>query len=145
MRDTDEVGPALNPAPGLQDVHQLVAEVAAAGVTVEVETKGDLASVPDGVSLAAYRIVQEALTNVVRHASPAQAHVSLKIGDGEVVLEVTDDGAGRAGAPAPASGGHGTIGMHERAVLYGGELVAGPRPEGGWRVAAHLPYPVVDR
>jgi signal transduction histidine kinase len=146
LRDTDDDGPALNPAPGLPDVHQLVAEVAAAGVTVEVHTEGDLASVPDGVSLAAYRIVQEALTNVVRHASPAQAHVSLKIGDGLVVIEVTDDGASRAaGAPAPASGGHGTIGMHERAVLYGGELVAGPRPEGGWRVAARLPCPELDR
>ncbi len=147
LRDTDEVGPALDPAPGLPDVHQLVAEVAAAGVTVEVHTEGDLASVPDGVSLAAYRIVQEALTNVVRHASPTQARVSVTIGDGEVVLEVTDDGAtgtaARAAAPAP--GGHGTIGMRERAALYGGELVAGPRPEGGWRVAARLPYAVVDR
>ena len=146
LRDVDDVGPALNPAPGLPDVHQLVAEVAAAGVTVEVHTDGDLASVPDGVSLAAYRIVQEALTNVVRHASPAQAHVSLKIGDGQVVIEVTDDGAGRAaGAAMPGSGGHGTIGMHERAALYGGELVAGPQPEGGWRVVAHLPYAVADR
>jgi signal transduction histidine kinase len=147
LRDVDDVGPTLNPAPGLQDVHQLVAEVAAAGVTVEVQTEGDLASVPDGVSLAAYRIVQEALTNVVRHASAAQAHVSVRIGDGEVVLGVTDDGASRAaaGAAAPASGGHGTIGMRERAALDGGELVAGPRPEGGWRVAARLPYAVIDR
>jgi signal transduction histidine kinase len=147
LRDTDEVGPALDPAPGLPDVHQLVAEVAAAGVTVEVHTEGDLASVPDGVSLAAYRIVQEALTNVVRHASPTQARVLVTIGDGEVVLEITDDGAtgtaARAAAPTP--GGHGTIGMRERAALYGGELVAGPRPEGGWRVAARLPYKVVDQ
>ncbi|HET6920775.1 MAG TPA: sensor histidine kinase [Jiangellaceae bacterium] len=146
LRDTDDDGPALNPAPGLQDVHQLVAEVAAAGVTVEVHTEGDLASVPDGVSLATYRIVQEALTNVVRHASPTHARVSVTIGDGEVMVEVTDDGAtgpvARAGAPM--SGGHGTIGMRERAALYGGELTAGPRPEGGWRIAAHLPYAVVD-
>ena len=147
LRDTDEVGPALDPAPGLPDVHQLVAEVAAAGVTVEVHTEGDLASVPDGVSLAAYRIVQEALTNVVRHASPTQARVLVTIGDGEVVLEVTDDGATRtaARAAAPTPGGHGTIGMRERAALYGGELVAGPRPEGGWRVAVRLPYAVVDQ
>jgi signal transduction histidine kinase len=147
LRAADDVEPELTPAAGLHDVHQLVAEVAAAGVTVEVHTEGDLASVPDGVSLAAYRIVQEALTNVVKHASPAQAHVSVGIADGQVVLEVTDDGASRAAtrAAAPASGGHGTIGMRERAALYGGELVAGPRPEGGWRIAARLPYPVVDR
>ncbi|MET0521492.1 MAG: sensor histidine kinase [Jiangellaceae bacterium] len=147
LRDRDDAGPALDPAPGLQDVHQLVAEVAAAGVTVEVHTEGDLASVPDGVSLAAYRIVQEALTNVVRHASPTQARVLVTIGGGDVVLDVTDDGASRAPvrAAAPVSGGHGTIGMHERAALYGGELVAGPRPEGGWRVAARLPYAVVDQ
>jgi signal transduction histidine kinase len=147
LRDRDDVGPALDPAPGLQDVHQLVAEVAAAGVTVEVHTEGDLASVPGGVSLAAYRIVQEALTNVVRHASPTQARVLVTIGGGDVVLDVTDDGASRApvGAAAPVSGGHGTIGMRERAALYGGELAAGPRPEGGWRVAARLPYAVVDQ
>jgi signal transduction histidine kinase len=147
LRDTDDVGPALAPAAGLRDVHRLVAEVAAAGVTVEVHTEGDLASVPDGASLAAYRIVQEALTNVVRHTSPAQAHLSVRIGDGEVVLEVTDDGATGTAASetASASAGHGTIGMRERAALYGGELTAGPRPEGGWRVAARLPYAVVHR
>ncbi|MGH9248406.1 MAG: sensor histidine kinase, partial [Acidimicrobiales bacterium] len=147
LRAEDEAEPELAPAAGLHDVHQLVAEVAAAGVTVEVHTEGDLASVPDGVSLAAYRIVQEALTNVVQHASPAQAHVSVRIGDGKVVLEVTDDGTTGAVAreTAPASGGHGTIGMRERAALYGGELTAGPRPEGGWRVAVRLPYAVVDQ
>ena len=147
LRDTDDVGPALAPAAGLRDVHRLVAEVAAAGVTVEVHTEGDLASVPGGVSLAAYRIVQEALTNVVRHTSPAQAHLSVRIGDGEVVLEVTDDGATGTAAreTASAAAGHGTIGMRERAALYGGELTAGPRPEGGWRVAARLPYAVVHR
>ena len=124
LRAADEVEPALAPAAGLHDLHQLVAEVAAAGVTVEVHTEGDLASVPDGVSLAAYRIVQEALTNVVRHASPARAHVSVRIASGEVVLDVTDDGAARptASETAPASAGHGTIGMRERAALYGGEL-----------------------
>jgi signal transduction histidine kinase len=125
----------------------LVAEVAAAGVTVEVHTEGDLASVPDGVSLAAFRIVQEALTNVVRHASPARAHVSVRVGDGEVVLEIADDGATWPAAreTVPASAGHGTIGMRERAALYGGELTARPRPEGGWRVAARLPYAVMDQ
>jgi signal transduction histidine kinase len=146
LRDADEAGAALAPVPGLRDVHRLVAEVAAAGVTVEVHTEGDLGGVPDGVSLAAFRIVQEALTNVVRHASPAQARLSVRIGDGAVVLDVVDDGAGVAvRAAAPASAGQGTIGMHERAALYGGELTAGPRPGGGWRVAARLPCAAVDR
>jgi signal transduction histidine kinase len=146
LRDADEAGAALAPVPGLRDVHRLVAEVAAAGVTVEVHTEGDLGGVPDGVSLAAYRIVQEALTNVVRHASPAQARLSVRIGDGAVVLDVVDDGAGVAvRAAAPASAGQGTVGMHERAALYGGELTAGPRPGGGWRVAARLPCAAVDR
>ncbi len=147
LRDADEAAPAWAPAPGLGDVHRLVAEVAAAGISVEVHTEGDPAGVPDGVSLAAYRIVQEALTNVVRHASSARARLSVRIGDGEVVLDVADDGDAwvAARAAAPTSPGHGTIGMRERAALYGGELTAGPRPEGGWRVAARLPYAAVGR
>jgi signal transduction histidine kinase len=144
LRDTDNGAPALAPAPGLPDVHRLVAEVAAAGVTVEVQAEGDLTAVPDGVSLTAYRIVQEALTNVVRHASPARAHLSVTVRDGEVMLEVVDDGA-VALTTAAARGGHGMIGMRERAAMYGGEFAAGPRPGGGWRVVARLPYPGVQR
>jgi signal transduction histidine kinase len=108
---------------------------------------GDVTRQWRDAATAAYRIVQEALTNVVRHASPGQAHVLVKIGDGDVALEVTDDGATRPAVreTAPASAGHGTIGMRERAALYGGELVAGPRPEGGWRVTARLPFPEVAR
>jgi signal transduction histidine kinase len=145
LRDAEDAGPALAPAPGLADVHRLVAEVAAAGVTVDVHTDGEFAAVPDGVSLAAYRIVQEALTNVVRHASPARAQLTLAVGDGAVVLEVVDDGAPVAGTAAATSGGHGTVGMRERAALYGGDLTAGPRPGGGWRVAARLPYEAAQR
>jgi signal transduction histidine kinase len=151
LRDADDGGPARSPAPApaprLQDVHRLVAEVAAAGVSVEVHTTGDLAAVPDGVSLAAYRIVQEALTNVVRHASPARARLTVANGDGAVVLDVIDDGepARAARTASPIATGHGIIGMRERAMLYGGELTSGPRPEGGWRVRARLPYAVVDQ
>jgi signal transduction histidine kinase len=142
LRDVDDPVPALAPAPGLPDVHRLVAEVAAAGVTVDVYTDGDLRAVPGGVSLAGYRIVQEALTNVVRHASPARVQLTVRVGDGAVTLEVVDDGA-RVAGPVPgaagAGSGHGTIGMRERAAVYGGDLESGPRPGGGWRVAARLP------
>jgi signal transduction histidine kinase len=143
LRDADDDRPALAPAPGLPDVHRLVAEVAAAGVTVDVHTEGDLAAVPDGVSLAAYRIVQEALTNVVRHVGPARARLSVVVGDGKVVVAVTDDGDLGAAAPTGHAGrGHGVVGMRERAALYGGDLTAGPGLDGGWQVAGWLPYPV---
>jgi signal transduction histidine kinase len=140
LRDTDD-NPAMAPASRLTDVHGLVAEVAAAGVTVDVHTAGDLASVPEGVSLAAYRIVQEALTNVVRHAMPARADLQITVREDVVLLEILDDGAPTSGASPPGRRGHGMIGMRERAALYGGELDAGPRlPGGGWRVAARLPF-----
>jgi signal transduction histidine kinase len=146
LRDADDVGPVLAPAPGLRDVHRLVAEVAAAGVTVDVRTEGDLEAVPDGVSLAAYRIVQEALTNVVRHVGPGRARLSVTVGDGRVVLAVTDDGDRPAATHVAKAGhGHGLVGMRERAALYGGDLTAGPGPDGGWQVAGWLPYPAVVR
>jgi signal transduction histidine kinase len=146
LRDADDVGPALAPAPGLSDVHRLVAEVAATGVIVDVHTEGDLAEVPDGVSLAAYRIVQEALTNVVRHVGQGRAHLSVVVGDGKVVLDVTDDGDRRVATRVGQAGrGHGVVGMRERAALYGGDLTAGPGPDGGWHVAGWLPYPAVVR
>jgi signal transduction histidine kinase len=138
LRDTDEAATVLAPAPGLLDLHRLVAEVAAAGVSVDVHTEGDLGAVPGGVSLAAYRIVQEALTNVVRHAGPAHARLSVVArGDG-VRLEVSNGGGRRAAAAAGR--GHGLVGMRERAALYSGELTAGPEPDGGWQVAGWLPY-----
>jgi signal transduction histidine kinase len=83
--------------------------------------------------------VQESLTNLARHAGPARARVRLAYGAGEVVVEVTDDGRGAAAGAHPDGGGHGIAGMRERAVALGGELVAGPRPEGGFRVRARLP------
>ena len=139
LRDVDDGAPALAPAPGLVDVHRLVAQVAAAGVDVDVHAVGDLAAVPDGVSLAAYRIVQEALTNVVRHAGPTRVRLAVTVDDDRVSLEVTDQGGRRARDAAPSGAGHGTVGMRERAALYGGELSIGPGPDGGWRVAGWLP------
>jgi signal transduction histidine kinase len=141
LRDTNDDA-ATAPAPRLTDVHGLVAEVAAAGVTVDVHADGDLASAPEGVSLAAYRIVQEALTNVVRHALPARAELRITVRDDAVLLEIVDDGTPGAEASPPGHRGHGMIGMRERAVLYGGDLYAGPLPGGGWRVAARLPFAV---
>jgi signal transduction histidine kinase len=146
LRDPDEAAPALAPAPGLTDVHLLVAEVAAAGVRVDVHTDGDLTGVPDGVSLAAYRIIQEALTNVVRHAGPTSVRLTVAVDDDRVRLEVSDHGGRRATTPAgPGTSGHGTAGMRERVTLYGGELTAGPGADGGWRVAGWLPYAAVSR
>jgi signal transduction histidine kinase len=140
LRDADGAGPDLAPAPDLTRVHRLVAEVAAAGVQVEVRTEGDLAAVPAGVSLAAYRIVQEALTNVVRHVGPTRVQLTVSVDGDRVRLEVDDEGGGRIVTAAdPAGTGHGTVGMRERALLYGGELSIGPSSDGGWRVAGWLP------
>ncbi len=144
LRDVDHRPAVEEPAPGLTDLHRLVAEVAAAGVSVDVTTEGDLARVPEGVSLAAYRIVQEALTNVVRHAGPTRARLSVVVGADRVRLEVGNEANGSVAAPAePGRRRHGLAGMRERATLYGGDLTAGPGPDGGWRVAGSLPFPAV--
>jgi signal transduction histidine kinase len=134
--DTEPRG-SLTPAPGLADVEALAAEVARAGVRVEVRVEGTPAELPAGLELSAYRIVQEALTNVVRHAGPATARVAVRHAPDRVAVEVVDDG--RGGDPGGGRGGHGIAGMRERAALYGGTLEAGPRPGGGFRVAATLP------
>jgi signal transduction histidine kinase len=125
----------LAPAPGLAEVEALAAEVARAGVRVEVRIEGTPAELPAGLDLSAYRIVQEALTNVVRHAGPATANVAIRYRPGHLAVEVVDDGRGGD----PGDQGHGIPGMRERAALYGGTLDAGPLPGGGFRVAASLP------
>jgi signal transduction histidine kinase len=107
----------------------------AAGVPVELETAGDLTTLPSGVDLAAYRIVQEALTNVLTHAGPVSTRVCIRVGGGAVEVEMRDDGRGEVGAPGF---GHGLVGMRERAALYGGQGRAGPMPGGGFRVHARL-------
>jgi signal transduction histidine kinase len=110
--------------------------VRAAGVPVEVHADGDLGLLPAGVDLAAYRIVQEALTNVLKHAGPASVIVRLRLTGGALDVEVCDDGRPPV-AVAPA-GGHGLVGMTERATLYGGSVETGPLPGGGFRVHARL-------
>ncbi|HET6531693.1 MAG TPA: sensor histidine kinase [Actinoplanes sp.] len=146
LREVDQDHPELAPAPGLADLPCLVAQVVTAGVQVDVRTEGDFAAVPEGVSLAAYRIVQEALTNVVRHAGPTRVRLRVGVGEDRVRLEVSDEGGRQVSTAAvPAGAGHGTVGMRERASLYGGELSIGPGPDGGWRVAGWLPCAAVPR
>ncbi|HXT89018.1 MAG TPA: sensor histidine kinase [Trebonia sp.] len=134
--------PALAPAPGLADVDSLAAMVRRAGTPVRVDVTGDVAAVPPTAALTAYRIIQEALTNVVRHAPGADAAVHVRIGSAGVRIRVTD--TGRAPWPGGAADlmggdGHGIIGMRERAAIFGGTLEAGPLPGGGFQVTALLP------
>jgi signal transduction histidine kinase len=135
----DEVADGeLAPAPGLGDLDTLVEGVRAAGLEVDLDVRGD-DRLPAGVDLTAYRIVQEALTNVLKHAGPARAEVHIACEPGVVTIQVDDDG--RGGSSRPGDGTRlGLIGMRERVALYAGDLEVGPRAGGGWHVAATLPY-----
>jgi signal transduction histidine kinase len=133
----DEHG-AYQPAPGLADIDRLVADIDAAGIPVTLTIDGTRDDVPPGVDLTAYRIVQEALTNVLKHAGTARAAVVIGYQPGALRLEIADDGRGVNGRAT--DGGHGLLGMRERVGVYGGSLVAGPAPGGGFRVVAELPY-----
>jgi signal transduction histidine kinase len=134
----DDAGASYTPAPGLADLDRLVRDVGSAGVEVDVQREGTRTELPPGVDFTAYRIVQEALTNVLKHAGRARATVLLGYEDGALRLEVTDDGRGVNGSSDP--GGHGLMGMRERVGVYGGSFEAGPRTGGGFRVAVRLPY-----
>ena len=137
LREDDAPG-ALAPQPSIAHVETLIEDARRSGLEVTFEVEGEQRALPAGLDLAAYRIVQEALTNVRRHASASRAAVRLVYGAENIEIEVTDDG--RAGSTAePASGGHGLIGMRERAGLYGGSVLAAPRTEGGFMVRATLP------
>jgi signal transduction histidine kinase len=136
LRQEAEPSGSLAPSPGLAEVDALAADVARAGARVEVRIEGTRPELPLGLDLSAYRIVQEALTNVVRHAGPATARVRIRYAPDIVDIEVVDDGRGTGTGRAD---GHGIAGMRERAALYGGSLDVGPLPGGGFRVAARLP------
>ena len=147
LRQDSEPQGDLSPVPGLADLDSLLAEVAKAGLGVRLRVEGTPSPLPAGVDLSAYRIVQEALTNVVKHAGPARAQVVVGYRDREVTVEVTDDGRG-VGALASdgrAGVGHGLIGMRERVAAFDGDLEVGPRAGGGFRVAARLPLAVERR
>ena len=136
-------GPAaLRPQPGLSELGLLVERVTATGLPVELTVSGEPRPLPPGANLAAYRVVQEGLTNVLRHGGQAAAAVSVRWDEHLEILEITvsDDGAGAdAGLGDAARPGRGLLGLRERLGLYGGELDAGPRPGGGWRVRAVIP------
>jgi signal transduction histidine kinase len=127
--------PPLAPQPGLDQLPRLLERTRAAGLPVELHVEGTATPLPPGVDLAAYRVVQESLTNALKHAGEARATVALRYGDGRVEVTVEDDGAGGAAANG---GGHGLVGMRERVALYGGTLEAG-RGGDGFRVHAVLP------
>ena len=136
LRQDGERAPR-SPAPALARLGDLVSRASAPGLEVTAETEGTVRPLPFGVDVAAYRIAQEALTNVARHAGPATATVRITYGEEDLTVQVDDNGR-RAARPVPA-GGTGIAGMRERAAALGGELYAGPRPGGGFRIRARLP------
>jgi signal transduction histidine kinase len=144
LRQDGEPAGSLAPAPGLTDLAPLIAQVRDAGLRVWVHVEGQRGPVPPGVDLSAYRIIQEALTNVIKHSACSTASVTVCHAPGSLTLEITDHGPGAAAAGAQAatpSPGHGIIGMRERVAVFGGEFAAGPRADGGFRVFARLPIP----
>jgi signal transduction histidine kinase len=147
--DADGGGPgavdgadSLGVARGMADIGALAASMTAAGPPVTVRTTGEPGQVPEDVGLSVYRIAREALTNVLKHAGPAQAEVHLDYGE-DLEITVTDDGRGAAATlavPAAPGAGRGTTGMRERAAMLGGTFAAGPRPGGGYQVRAVIPF-----
>jgi signal transduction histidine kinase len=131
-----EEAPALAPQPSLDHVSRLVEQAREAGLPVELRIEGKAMQLPAGVDLTAYRLVQEGLTNVVKHAQATRAEVLVNYGESDLEVTVTDDGTGVGNGDG---GGHGLVGMRERVSVYGGELDAGPQPGGGYRLRAKLP------
>jgi signal transduction histidine kinase len=135
-------GEDLHGPVGIDQVEELAARARAAGLSVHVHVEGDRVRLPTGVDLTAYRVVQEALTNTLKHGGRAQASVTVSYEPNEIVLSIEDDGVGTDGSGGELGelgGGHGLVGMRERVELYGGLLQAGSRPGGGFAVRARLP------
>ena len=141
LRTEDDATGALEPQPGIDQLGTLLTGIRSAGLPVELVVEGEARPLPAGVDLSAYRIVQEALTNILKHAGPARAEVRLRYGSDALEVRVADDGRGGTGQPADAGKepGHGLVGMRERVALFGGELRAGPGQSGGYAVTARLP------
>jgi signal transduction histidine kinase len=133
----DDTDATLDPAPRLRDVGALIERIDSTGPQVELQLYGDISALPAGADLTAFRVVQEALTNVVKHTNGARVRVVITRSPTQLLVEVTDDGSG---APAsPSADGQGLIGMRERVELFGGEFEAGSLPDGGFRVGARIP------
>jgi signal transduction histidine kinase len=147
LRQSGDEDGSLRPPPGLDELHELAAWAATAGIDVDLSIGEVPPDLPVGVSMAAYRIAQEAITNVTRHADTDHATITVAATPSTLVIEIDDDGRGTAagsarsanGSAGSATGGHGLIGMRERAAAMGGRLDAGDRPGGGYRVRASLP------
>jgi signal transduction histidine kinase len=138
QRPGQDTGEALAPVPDLAQLDVLIEQVRSAGLDTTLEIHGEAPDVPAGVQLTVYRLVQEALTNTLKHGGAgARASVRLRFLPGELRVDVDDDGAGVT-APVPASIGSGLVGMQERVHAYGGDVQTGPRQPGGWRVSARL-------
>lgn len=138
MRPDDEK-PALTPQPSIDELQALADRARQAGLDVEMNVEGDRRRVQSSVDLSVFRIVQEALTNTVKHAGPTHAEVVIRYGETDVEVDVNDDGDGLPPAPKAGRPGQGLVGMRERVAMLGGELRAGYRKEGGWGVHARLP------
>lgn len=138
LRDHDEQL-SLAPQPGIADLAALAAQASAAGLAAELRIDGDARPLPPGLELTAYRIVQEALTNIRKHAATSTARICISFSPNTLSISIVNENA--ASLPSSGNGGHGLIGMRERASLYGGTLTAGPRPGGGFAVEAELPLP----
>jgi signal transduction histidine kinase len=148
LRQEGEPRGSLTPAPGLADLATLVSQVQDAGLKVWINVDGQRGPVPPGIDLSAYRIVQEALTNVIKHSGSSSANVTISYRPDSVTVEVTDPGAEAPAARVPAQrtgSGHGIIGIRERVAVFGGEFTAGPGPDGGFRVRACFPIAKVTR
>jgi signal transduction histidine kinase len=137
---TEDEGEDLRPQPSLDRLDELVAEVEEAGVKVTVTVEGDLQDLPTAIGLSAYRILQEGLTNVLKHAGRwARAEVVVRRTQDQLMLEVADDGRGAPPEASKVVGGNGLIGMRERVALFGGQMSSGPRPGGGFYVRNEIP------
>ncbi|MFD3824355.1 sensor histidine kinase [Streptomyces sp. NPDC058625] len=136
-------GAPLGPAPVLADLDGLVERTRDAGVRVDIDWRGERRPLPADIELSAYRIIQEAITNAVRHSGANACRVTVDCREDDLSIEITDEGRGLSGLPGAA--GYGLTGMRERAALLHGEFTAGPRAEGGFRVAARLPVPAAVR
>jgi signal transduction histidine kinase len=140
LREDDGSDTGLAPRPGLAQLPALAEGVRATGMSVELEIGAGCAALAPAIDLSAYRIVQEALTNALKHAGPgASTRVRVQRDADALRIEVVDDGAGAPQAATLDHGGHGLVGMRERAAVFGGELRAGARPEGGFAVDVRLP------